>query len=72
MTTHPKSRHMTRVFLDTSGQEGLWETLRPTVGDEARRPHPQVTSLLARGHSVKWGMLSLEFLLSHPKNTQEK
>lgn len=51
MTTHPMSRHLTRAFLYTSGQEGVWETLRPTAGDEVRSFHPQlITSLLAIGH----------------------
>lgn len=51
MTTHPMSRHLTRAFLYISGQEGVWETLRPTARDEVRSFHPQlITSLLAIGH----------------------
>lgn len=75
MTTHPKSRRLTRVFPYTSGQEGLWETLRPTAGDEAGRPHPLLTSLFTISHlqlSKTGDAVTEVSVFFHPKNTQEK
>ena len=65
MTTHPKSRHLTRAFPGHARAGGsVADSERPIVGKEVRRFQPELTTpFLAIDHHwlLKPGTLSPEF-----------
>lgn len=76
MTTHLNSRHLTRAFPYTSGQEAVWRPWDPREGRKwgnpipSWEPSPPLVRLLSC--SGKAGTLSLEFPLFHPSSLWEK
>jgi len=44
MTTHPKSRHLTRAFPGHARAGGSFQTLRPIAGNEVRRFQTELTT----------------------------